>query len=616
MDLDEHNMQENSDLFNSQDTLFGQFADSEVIVKLGMLAANIAYYNFEWRCVTVVMYNTMIHIGVESFLKTYNQTVTLKFGKWLPRHGIHVPQFVIFGQDTSDLSETLQWLVESKYDNTAYYIIICSNQNKCDENEMFQTIASFYMVNVMFLKTPSNGTDPLLFSYYPILPGKCNNNKPLQFNMPTCTHGLCFKQLYPEKLKNFHKCPIVISTLEQPPFMYLTNGVNGTLEPSGADGDVIKVLSEILNGTLVVRTPDGDEWGHFENNNWTGSFGDIFNKRAHASLCSTPLTPQLYGNFQISYTYNSIDMVWAARLPSPKPTYEKLLYPLKLQTRIALFALFVVVAIVHAIMRTKVWKDFRAVLNIGPTKVSVFFYSWFLFLGMPLSKLPTRGTLRTIIITWIWFSHVIRTAYQAALVSSLKLHFHEDYFENFNDVLKNKYPYGGLASLREYYYGDDGIFANWVYVRFSDASDVLDSLLNGSSNFVIALNKDYIIQYLMQYNGTRRVQIIPEKIVNFPAVLYFKKFSPVRAPISHVLSVMVEGGLIDMFYSRYLERGTYLFQSEATQTYKPLNISNVSSSLVILFVGWFLSMIYFFVEVLANTFEKKIYRRSNLDVMS
>lgn len=602
MDVDVYT--ENVDNSNTSENILTEFEDSEVIVNLGTLAAKIAYYNFRWRFVTLLIFNTMAHIGVESFLTTYDKSAYLKFGKWLPKHRIHVPQFVVFGQDSSELSEMVQWLVQSKYDNTARFIVVCVNPIKCDEQEIFQTLTRFYVVNVIFAKATENSTEPSLFSYYPILPGKCRNTKPYRIKLSNCTEDVCYKNMYPEKFMNLHKCPFVVSTLEQPPFMYLRNGVNGTLEVSGADGDLLNAISDILNATLYVRTPDDGEWGSFENNNWTGSFGDIFNKRAHVSLCAAPLTPQLHGNFVISQPYATLDMVWAARLPTQKPEFEKLINPLKIMTRIALLLVFAIIIMTNGFLKTKLWHNFRRVLNIGPTNASLFFYSWLVFFGMPLMRLPSNGALRFIVASWIWFCFVIRTAYQAALVGSMKSKLYEDYLDNFEDVIRHKYPYGGIGTLRDYYSEDEMVIANWVYVKFNKAYGVLDSLLNGSSDFVIALNKEYIIEHLMKFNGTLHVQIIPEKIVNSPAVLYYKKFNPLRAPIDRILSILIAGGIIDGIYSDHLDRGNYFFHHEEATYAEPLTMHQISSSLAILFIGWSFSIIYFFVEVLAKRFEK------------
>jgi hypothetical protein len=551
--------------------LYGGYEDPDIIVTLGTVAAKIALHNFEWRFVTLVMYNTMLHIGVESFLKYYDKTVVLKLGKFVPRHRIHIPQFVLFGQETGEIIETLEWLLNAKYDNTGMYVLICtsSSYEKCNENEMFQFLSIHYFVNSIFLKGSKDGND------------------------------MCFKNLYPEKLNNLHGCPLVISTIIQPPFMYLNRS---TGKPSGCDGDVIRMVAKILNASLFVT--EATEYGHYENNNWTGSLGEIFNKRAHASMCSSPVTPQIYGNFQISITYNSIDMVWAARLPMLKPSWEKIFYPLKTDTRVALFFMFIAIIWINMCLKTKFWRKIRTALDIAPLNVSLFFNTWVIFLGIPVNKLPSKTALRVITVYWLWSCHIIRTAYQAALVSSMKMQLYEDYMVNFNDDINIMYPFGGVRSLRSYYSDEPRIFSNWVVVKLFDSYDVLDSILNGSSEFVIGLNKEFIVHHLMKYNGTKRLQILPEKIVNSPSVMNFKKFNPFKSPINRVLSIMMECGFIDTLYARYLDRGKKFFQHENTEGFEAFTLADVSSCFYILMLGWFLSSIYFLTEIVCKKFER------------
>ena len=566
------------------------------VSELGFIAAKIAFYNFEWRYYTVVMFNTLQAIGLQSFLKHYHQSVVVKLGRFIPAHRSDVPQMVIFGEDSSEISSTLRWTVRSKYDSNGKLIIICAfYEQECDEQKIFQTLQSLFMFNVVLLKTSHKTNKSLAYSYNFLSHEKCRNNVPYKLNLSMgCENDNCFKELYPERLLNFHKCRLVMSTVEQPPFMYLHNF---TKNASGIDGDIMKLAADMLNATLELKTPeDGGDAGSFVNNNWTGSLGDIYNGRRHASVCSAPLTSNKYGNFQISFTYYSMDIVWAARLPTQKASWEKLLSPLNIYLRIILLLFFVGIVFMNTICTSSRWRHVGRAFNIEPPKYSFLFFSWVLFLGLPILREPERRSFLVIIYTWIWFCFVIRSAYQAALINSLKNPAYLDNLETFQDVLNNGYHYGGFASLKEYYTDDRFIYDHWKVVDQTRFYETLDEIMDGTSDFVLASNKEALKHHLMRYNGTKQVQIIPEKIVNSPTVVYYKKFSPLTGPLNTVLRIALEGGFIHRIHYKYLDHDRKLFRRADSRKPEPLRMNHFTGCFVLLIIGWFVSATYFAVE--------------------
>ncbi|XP_050357832.1 uncharacterized protein LOC126778385 [Nymphalis io] len=564
---------------------------------MGEIAAKIAYYNFDWRYITLVMFNAFQYtLALGTFLKIYKQSVIIKLGKYIPRNRFPVPQFVIFGQNSIEIVETVMWLDKKNYDNAGKYIIICTadDYEKCDENQIFSTLAKVRIINVIYMREESP-EDFVSFSYDIVHPGKCINSEPYIVNVSeNCLEDECYKTVFPEKLNNFNKCSLLVSTFEQPPFMYLSND---TLEPSGGDGDILRIVANALNATLEIKLPEeGNDWGQYDNGNWTGSLGDVFNDRVDASMCSLPVTADKYGNFQISFVYNSMDIVWTAKLPVQKPAWQKLLNPLETNLRIVLFFTFVGIVFINSLMTLKKWERLRKIFKIGPTRFSLLFYSWALFLGIPILRNPSNRQFLLVMYSWIWFSFVIKNAYQAALINSLKKHNYEEYFTSFKDVLKGKYPYGGLANLRDYYADDNYIYDNWETMEFDQAYQFLDEISEGKSDFVLAFNKEIIVEHLIDYNGARHLQILPEKIVNSPTVMFFKKHSVLAQPVSRVLSILVEAGFCQLMHARYLRHKKHLFQLTIKNENVPLTLENFNACMLLLVFGWFLSVIFFVAE--------------------
>lgn len=52
--------------------------------KLGEWAAKIAYYNFQWRFDTLVVFNILHMVALDIFLIKYKEAVVIKRGKYIP----------------------------------------------------------------------------------------------------------------------------------------------------------------------------------------------------------------------------------------------------------------------------------------------------------------------------------------------------------------------------------------------------------------------------------------------------------------------------------------------------------------------------------------------------
>lgn len=582
------------------------YTDISVLENMGKAAAKIAFYNFDWRYVALVVHNALNMISLEIFLKNYNKSVVLKFGKFIAqKRATRIPQFVIFGKDSYDIIDMILWLDKSQYDNSAKYIIICASygyDDTCDESNVFATLSSVFIINVIYIRSKSD-TEFEMFTYDIVVPEKCVNNVPYKLDVSNnCTDDNCLINLYPRKLKNFYKCPLIVSTFHQPPFMILNNE---TSEPSGGDGEILNILSAALNATLKIKIPaDGNVWGRYHDGNWTGSLGDVYNNHAHMSVCSLPVSARKSSNFTTSLIYNSMDIVWTAAIPPQKPSWEKLLSPLDTSIRVGLFLIFICIAIINAMTRLDTWRRIRMVLKIGPIRSSLLFYSWALFLGTSILKMPKNRSLLILVYSWIWYCFVIRSAYQAALINSLKTKIYEEYYPSFDSVLKGRHPYGGFSTLRQYYSDDPFIYENWKVLDFNESYNILDKISEGTSDFVLAYNKENIIEYLMESNGHKRLQIIPQKIISSPIAIYFKKHSALASPVNRILSFAIESGFSQIVHRNYLRHKKYIFQLTSNKVYNPLTLDNFKSCMLLMIVGWFLCLIFFIVETYCGHLEE------------
>ncbi|XP_030041301.1 uncharacterized protein LOC115456398 [Manduca sexta] len=588
------------ELKSSENYTYWFFNDvPSVLPNLGVMAAKIAYNNFEWRYTTLILFNTMQSF-IQAFFMTYKRPVVIKLSQGTPVKFINIKQYVIFGETSADIIRIMRWLDGSEYDRTGRYIIICSSKNvlQCDKNQIFKKLSKLHISNVVALKTAKNG-EAAAYSYDVIKPGICYNSEPDRIEvMLNCQNDSCFSNLYPDKFNNIHLCPWLVSAIEEPPYMMYLN----KSAPSGFDGDILKMIADNLNATLNIKTPNELEWGRYVNYSWTGSFGDIINNRVDAAICTSPYNPYIHDNFQTSRIYYYNDIVWAARVPSLTPPWEKLLHPLGNLLWIILLLIFIGIVLANNCLKTIIWKKSCIQRNF-------VLHSWLLFLGMPIHKLPSKKAYLIIIYTWVWFCFIIRYAYQAALFDALSYRSYRQHFKTCNEVFQ--YPYGGASSLREHYRLEHDVYEKWINLDMNEIYRILDEILDGTTEFIIAGKVDMIKNHVKYYNGTKILQIVPQTIVRIPSVIYFRKDSPFIAPVDRILSTLSETGFIEIAYRKHLSIFSKWRKpglASAQPFHNALSVEYFAGTFIVLSVGWIVSLSVFAIEVVWGILLKKRHK--------
>lgn len=550
-------------------------------------AGNVIYHNFKWQFATLVLMNSTVLCGVSAFMKSYGKNIIFVNELSSPMFYETMSQFVLFGYDLDNIVTMLQWIEKYNFDNTGNFLIICQSDERyqCDETEAVKILWGFRVVNVIFVNLSHHGT-----GYAYNFEENCKPGPPIKLeNWGTCFQsGKNCYDYFPMKLQNFHECPILVSTFIQQPYMVLNNGV-----PSGADGDLLRILIEALNATLVLKTPwKGDGWGNLdENGSWVGSLGDLYYNLADFSMTSASITETRYKEFQMSTFYYHLTVVWVTH-PSveEEPTF-KLMRPFRTDSRAALLVFFILFLLLVLIVKTNFCTSLLMVMKIFVSK-SILFHSVEICMGQPVALQTKKTSVLSLILIWVVFCFLIRTFYQVHLINSLKTDVYMSNFVTIKDAIREEYDFGGGLALRDYYVEQPEIFDNWKDVNSTDYLNIMNNLTKGTK-FVLAMNVAST-KYFIKKTG-KKLHILPKKIVTSPTILFFKKFSPLVLPINQILSRLVEFGIPQMLYENSTST---LLKTESSNNYKPIKLKECAGCFEILCIGWLLSFVILIVEML------------------
>lgn len=560
--------------------------------KLGEIAAKFAIQHFDNHYATLLFFNSTLYCGVEVFLRLYNNNIMINWGMFDLKLANNTRQFVLFGDFVADLEQIFDVVREHKMDNNGKFIFICQS-NDCNENYIMELCWTYKIVNIVFIKLEA--IQAVGFTYFPVADGICNNVKPIKLDLDNQYMTTTYGEIYGNKLKNLNLCLLTMSTFIQPPYMNISNGI-----PSGADGDLLRIIAYGLNTSLAMMTPHrGDGWGWRQSNGtWMGSLADVDEGLANFSMTSSALTLTRFVEFQISTSYYSSEVVWVTHPAQLQNVALRLMHPFEPYTRIALVVSLFLLVLCAFLVKTDSWTSICRIIDvIQPTK-SIVFYGWMICMGQALIKLPTRSAFLQMTLIWVWYCFLVRTVYQVYLISALKGKFYEDQFVSIDDAIYAKYPFGGGAALKDYYSDYPLVYDNWINI---DTNQIIPTALNISKGmkFVLAMNSDAAKTFIK--TNKVRLHILPQKVITSPTVIFLKKYSPLSESIDDVLNKLSASGFPDKLHKKYTS--FYVDKNNGNEG-ETLKIVSFTACYFILIFGWVLSTIFFCLEFYFG----KIYR--------
>lgn len=147
---------------------------------------------------------------------------------------------------------------EQSFDYTGFYLIVLTDDKDNQYHgihSIFQDCWQLYIANVNVLTTFSSESSAILYTYFPYTKERCEDTHPVVLNY-FAGDKFVSDSIYPDKFRNFYKCPLTLATYHIPPYMILTPMQNGSYHTTdGIDGITFRVISQQLNFTPIIRVP-------------------------------------------------------------------------------------------------------------------------------------------------------------------------------------------------------------------------------------------------------------------------------------------------------------------------------------------------------------------------
>lgn len=98
------------------------------------------------------------------------------------------------------------------YDYTGFYTIVLQNATQAIIRKIFEDCWKLYIANVNIL-VPTEGHKTILsYTFFPFTPDECEGVRPTIHNYFRNNTFLLNAPIFPDKFRNFFKCPLKIAT--------------------------------------------------------------------------------------------------------------------------------------------------------------------------------------------------------------------------------------------------------------------------------------------------------------------------------------------------------------------------------------------------------------------
>lgn len=136
------------------------------------------------------------------------------------------------------------------FDYNGFYTIVSTQHYSLETvQRVLIDCWSLHIVNAFVLTSAMNHTKIFLYSYYPYTPEHCENIDPVAHDYFDNDSFALNVPIFPDEIRDFHKCPLVISTYT----LELESLPNGIFHTDGIESRMLMVLAKRLNFKPIIE---------------------------------------------------------------------------------------------------------------------------------------------------------------------------------------------------------------------------------------------------------------------------------------------------------------------------------------------------------------------------
>ncbi|XP_067122491.1 glutamate receptor ionotropic, kainate glr-3-like [Centruroides vittatus] len=364
---------------------------------------------------------------------------------------------------------------------------------------------------------------------------------------------------------------------------------------------LFKVIQEKLKFSYSVVHPITSTLGYKdESGKWYGIIGQVANQEADVTFIPLAVNHKRFSAMEFTSVFAFFPVVFIIKTPDKVHDWNSLTKPFTLNVWIAIFS---IVLIFGLTLYKVLEKDFIAA-KTGKrwTLYTVFWNLVCTFLGEGLNlERVKRFSSRFMIGIW-WLSIVILvSSYSGALMSFMTCPLTESFPRDFQEL-------AAFVRNGEYSCGIYKEFIGWKDIMESKSENIKILRANIMSNnnfmdfskgiekvqnerFAYIMTKLVLNEYISKV-GMHKYVMSKDSIRTYIIAYPIRKKFPFKKDISNTVTRLFEAGISEKLLPQQLEE----FQ-EASE-FKPLSIEDIKSPLLLMGIGYLVSLICLTIEII------------------
>lgn len=295
------------------------------------------------------------------------------------------------------------------YNAGFFTIILTEHMEQTKITQIFRDCWEHHMINVNVLQFKETDEQVHVYTFYPYTPDHCEYiESNFLFSMENHTISIQ-DDLFPNKLRDFFKCPLLLATYTIPPYMILQRLADGTYITKGIEGKLYRELAATLNFHPVVRVGMEKYLGGAAEN-----FQMLKMRKVNFTMFAAVNTVERSTEFTSSFPYAYASVVFIIPHGPPYTPLEKLALPFEKTVwcfvGICTGMAFTIISYLSGWCSKKCRNFVFGLNNRTP-----FLNYINVMLGGSITSEPVHNFARTIFSIWLVGSLVLRSSYQGAL---------------------------------------------------------------------------------------------------------------------------------------------------------------------------------------------------------
>ncbi|VVC86482.1 unnamed protein product [Leptidea sinapis] len=414
------------------------------------------------------------------------------------------------------------------------------------------------------------------------------------------------REMFPLDLKG---CPLITYAVISEPYVMpperkvLSKKWNDVYEfGKGSEINLVKIISQFTNMTLIVRMSEIEEdWGVINSNGTaTGAYKILKNGSADLVIGNIEVTRTIRKWFHPTVSYTQDEITWCVPKAGKASTWNNLITIFQWSTWLATLCSLIIMGLVFHYFE---YRQNKGSITKWPT--NTFLKTFGMLLGWGVTLEPRSATFRILIFGWLCFSMNMGISYESFLRSFLMHPRFEKQISSEGDLIESRIPLGGREIYRSYFESNNASLF-YLYRKYNSTSfSVGIRRAAFHRNFAVVSSRRqamYMDQKLGR--GEPLIYCFPESnnLYKYGVALLAREWYPMLERLNNIIRSVSENGLIEKWNE---ELFIHTIGSEGTSAILPLGMKHLLGAFMLIGILYLVSIVVFFGEMIISYAEKR-----------